>query len=121
MTNFHKLQDIPAHKIPVGSLQMLAGAQLMVFWADVDANTHAAKHAHPHEQITWLVEGKMDYQIGDGPVQSLEAGSVLLVPGNTPHEAWYREKCRIVEFFNPPRFDLFPAAQANPYGVAEQK
>jgi hypothetical protein len=31
------------------------------------------------------------------------------------HEVWYREKCQIVEFFNPPRFDLFPAATHHPY------
>jgi quercetin dioxygenase-like cupin family protein len=91
----------------------------MVFWLEVDAGSHIARHSHPNEQITWLLEGRFDIQIGDDPARSCGPGSVLLIPGNTPHEAWYREKCRIVEFFSPPRFDLFPAAAGNPYGLPE--
>lgn len=117
MSHFHKVDDIPPHKLPIGSLRLLAAQNLMVFWADVDAQTHAPRHAHPNEQITWLLEGRLDFQIADGPLTTCGPGTVVVVPGNTPHEVWYREKCRIVEFFNPPRFDLFPAAQQNPYGI----
>lgn len=117
MTYFHNLDEIPAHTNPVGKLQMLAGSQLMLFWAELEAGSHTPSHAHEHEQITWLLEGRMDYQVGDGPLRSCGPGTVLLVPGNTPHEVWYREKSRIVECFSPPRFDVFPAALKNPYGV----
>ena len=119
MRAFHRLDEIPVHRIPEGTLQLLSGAQSMVFWLEVDAGSHIARHSHPNEQITWLLEGRLDIQIGDDPARSCGPGSVLLIPGSTPHEAWYREKCRIVEFFSPPRFDLFPAAAGNPYGLPE--
>ena len=119
MRAFHRLDEIPVHRIPEGTLQLLSGAQSMVFWLEVDAGSHIARHSHPNEQITWLLEGRLDIQIGDDPARSCGPGSVLLIPGNTVHEAWYREKCRIVEFFSPPRLDLFPAATGNPYGLPE--
>jgi quercetin dioxygenase-like cupin family protein len=118
MTYVHSLESIPAHPHPVGQIRVLSAAQLMMFWADVRAGTEAPLHSHPNEQITWIVEGRVDYQIGDEPVRSCGPGSVIVIPADVPHHAWYRENCRIVECFNPPRFDLFPAAVSNPYGLA---
>lgn len=117
MPPFHNLEEIPFHSLPVGRVRVLAGKQLMVFWGDVDAGTAAPRHAHDNEQITWLVSGRMDFQVGDEPVRSCGPGTIVVVPANTMHEAWYREKCEIVEFFNPPRLDLFPAAAKHPYAV----
>jgi quercetin dioxygenase-like cupin family protein len=88
---FHRLDEIPVHRIPEGTLQLLSGEQSMVFWLEVDAGSHIARHSHPNEQITWLLEGRFDIQIGDDPARSCGSGSVLLIPGNTLHEAWYRE------------------------------
>ena len=40
----------------------------------------------------------------------------MLIPAGVEHETWYLEDCEIVEFFSPPRTDMFPAASAdNPY------
>ncbi len=118
MTRYHRLGDIPFHETPFGRLRLLAGQQLMVFWGEMDAGSHVPRHSHPNEQITWLVSGRMDFQIDGEPPRSCGPGTVVNVPANVMHETWYREKCEIVECFNPPRLDLFPAAADNPYGVA---
>jgi quercetin dioxygenase-like cupin family protein len=118
MSYFHSLEGIPAHAHAIGQIRLLSASQLMVFWADARAGTEAPLHSHPNEQITWLVEGRIDYQVGDEPVRSCGPGAIIVIPAGVPHHAWYREDCRIVEFFNPPRLDLFPAAANHPYGLA---
>jgi quercetin dioxygenase-like cupin family protein len=117
MSVFHKLEEIPVHKFPVGDLRVIAGKQAMVFWAKIPAGGHTDAHQHPNEQITWVVSGRVDYKLETGEEKSCGPGTVLVIPGGIVHESWYREDCEIVEFFSPPRLDLFPAAASNPYGV----
>ena len=117
MSSFHQLADIPVHNEELGKLQILSGAQSMVLWAKIDAGGHVPNHAHPNEQITWLVSGKLDYKLSTGEEQTCEAGTVLIIPGGVEHEVWYRDDCEIVEFFSPPRTDMFPVSADNPYGI----
>ena len=117
MSNFHQLADIPVHNLEIGDVQILRGDNTMVLWGKLDAGSHVPNHSHPNEQITWLVKGKLDYVLGSGEEKTCEAGTVLVIPGGVEHEVWYREDCEIVEFFSPPRTDLFPALATSPYGV----
>ncbi len=88
----------------------------MVFWGRLDGGTSAPRHSHPNEQITWLIKGRLKTAIGDEPETIVEAGQIMLIPAGVEHETWYLEDCEIVEFFSPPRTDMFPAASAdNPY------
>lgn len=117
MTSFHQLADIPVHNEEIGKIQLLSGANLMVLWAKIDAGGHVPNHAHSNEQITWLVKGKLDYKLSTGEEQTCEAGTVITIPGGVEHEVWYRDDCEIVEFFTPPRTDMFPVSADNPYGI----
>lgn len=118
MGYIHTLADIPAHTRPVGRLKVLSGADNMVFWGQLDAGTMAARHSHPNEQITWLVKGRLATAIGDDPEVIVEAGQIMLIPAGVAHETKYLTDCEIVEFFSPPRTDMFPTASpANPYAT----
>ena len=118
MGYIHTLADIPEHKRPVGKLKVLSGAVNMVFWGKLDAGTMAPRHSHPNEQITWLVSGRLATAIGDDPETIVEAGQVMLIPAGVEHETKYLTDCEIVEFFSPPRTDMFPTASpANPYAT----
>jgi quercetin dioxygenase-like cupin family protein len=116
MGYIHNLADIPEHKRPVGKLKVLSGAQNMVFWGKLDAGTMAPRHSHPNEQITWLVKGTLRTAIGDEPEVTVEAGQIMVIPAGVEHETSYVTDCEIVEFFSPPRADMFPTASPdNPY------
>ncbi len=117
MSSFHQLADIPIHNEEIGKIQMLSGENNMVLWGKIDGGSHVPNHSHPNEQITWLLKGKLDYVLGNGEEQTCEAGTVLVIPGGVEHEVWYREDCEIVEFFSPPRTDLWPVSADNPYGT----
>ena len=45
------------------------------------------KHWHPGEEIIYMIEGSLQYQIEDKPPVTLNAGEVLFVPARTIHAA----------------------------------
>ena len=57
------------------------------------SGAHAAAHKHPHEQIVWMLKGKMDFRIGNDR-RSMVAGDVAVIPGNVEHEGIFPEEYR---------------------------
>jgi len=66
------------------------------------------KHKHPHEQIGYLVPGRLDLTIGKNTRQQ-EPGDSWCVPGDTEHGATALEDSVAVEVFSPVRADYLPA------------
>ncbi|MFZ1095389.1 MAG: hypothetical protein WAN75_40250, partial [Xanthobacteraceae bacterium] len=33
-------------------------------------------------------------------------GDVIVIPGGTEHEGWFREDTEVIDFFAPPRYDF---------------
>jgi quercetin dioxygenase-like cupin family protein len=59
-------------------------------------------HTHPHEQIGYLVRGRLRFQIGDEE-QELSEGDSWLVPSNVPHFVTALEDSIAIDIFSPPR------------------
>src|SRR5678810_607479 len=51
---------------------------------DFDPGFVAPRHTHPGEEIIYVLEGALEYQIGDKPV-TVKPGDVLFVPAGTVH------------------------------------
>jgi quercetin dioxygenase-like cupin family protein len=45
------------------------------------------KHRHPGEEIVYVLEGRLEYQIGSAPPVTLGPGQVLFVPARAVHSA----------------------------------
>ena len=45
------------------------------------------KHTHPGEEIIYVLEGQLEYQLEDKPPVTLKAGDVLFIPAGTVHSA----------------------------------
>ena len=45
------------------------------------------KHTHFGEEIIYVLEGSLEYQVDGKPPKTLEAGDVLFIPGRTIHAA----------------------------------
>src|SRR5262249_3649908 len=87
------------------SRRILSGDQGMIVWWSIGAGVHVEPHSHANEQIVWMLKGKMEFRIGSeqrvgGP------GAVVVIPGSTEHEAWFREATEVIDFFAPPRDDF---------------
>jgi quercetin dioxygenase-like cupin family protein len=69
------------------------------------AGAHAVAHQHPHEQIVWMLNGKMGFRIGNDK-RSMIAGDVAVIPSNTEHEGLFLEDSKVIDIFAPPREDF---------------
>lgn len=64
-----------------------------------------AARSHRHEQIAWMLKGKMDFRIGNER-RSMVAGDVAVIPGGVEHEGFFVEDTEVVDLFAPPREDF---------------
>jgi len=87
------------------SRRVLSGKQGMIVWWSIKAGAHAAAHQHPHEQIVWMLKGKMEFRIG-GERRLMGPGDVAVIPGSVEHEAWFPEDSEAIDVFAPPREDF---------------
>ena len=94
----------------------------MIVWWDIKAGGHAAAHSHPHEQLVWMVTGKMDFRIGNER-RVMGPGDVAVVPGGVEHEGFFPEDTLVMDIFAPPRQDFLdggppPYMVPKPIGMA---
>jgi quercetin dioxygenase-like cupin family protein len=87
------------------SRRMVAGERGMVVWWRMKAGAHATAHKHPHEQIFWMLTGRMEFRLGTesrvcGP------GDICVIPGGVEHEAYFPEDTEVIDIFSPPREDF---------------
>jgi len=64
---------------------------------DFDPGTVFGKHLHPGEEIIYVLEGQLEYQVGDKLPVTISAGSVLFVPAGVIHSARNPGKGKAVE------------------------
>ena len=62
------------------------------------------RHSHPHEQITYLINGRFEFTVGD-ETQVLEPGMVVLIPSGATHGGTTVTDCLVVDVFCPVRED----------------
>jgi quercetin dioxygenase-like cupin family protein len=53
----------------------------------LDPGVAFPKHWHPGEEIIYVLEGVLEYQLEDKPPVTLKAGDVLFIPAGTVHTA----------------------------------
>ena len=54
---------------------------------DLGPGVTAPKHKHPGEEIIYVIEGTIEYQLEGKPPVTLKAGDVLFIPLGIPHSA----------------------------------
>jgi len=79
-----KIQPIEA--VPGCRMRTPYGEHLMLSYLEMDEGAVVPLHSHPHEQGGMLLKGKIELTIGDER-RVCEAGSMFLIPPNTPHKA----------------------------------
>lgn len=65
-----------------------------------------ALHAHPHEQIGYIVSGKLVYQEEGKEDKILETGDSYYVPPNVVHGVQILEDTKLLDIFTPMREDF---------------
>jgi quercetin dioxygenase-like cupin family protein len=76
-----KRTDLQQHDLSV------PGHEAIQVRVDFEPGAVAPKHKHPGEEIIYVLEGSLEYQVGDEPPKTLKAGEVLFIPAGVIHSA----------------------------------
>ena len=63
------------------------GREVVQVRVDLDPGVAFGRHWHPGEEIVYVLEGALEYQIDGKPSVTLRAGDVLFIPARTVHSA----------------------------------
>ena len=73
--------DLERHDLPA------AGREVVQARIDIAPGATAPWHRHPGEELIYIIEGTLEYQLeGQAPVR-VKAGNVLFVPAGVAHKA----------------------------------
>jgi unsaturated pyranuronate lyase len=112
----YRWDDLPREELnPLLSRRLVTGGDLMIAHVYLKKGRLVPRHAHENEQLTYILEGCLRFQLGEGDEQEtvdVQAGEVLTIPRNLPHEAEALEDTLDVDVFNPPRADWLDGSDA---------
>jgi quercetin dioxygenase-like cupin family protein len=63
------------------------GREVVQNRVDIGPEAPAIKHWHPGEEIIYVLEGSLEYQLEGRPPVTVNAGEVFFVPAETVHTA----------------------------------
>jgi quercetin dioxygenase-like cupin family protein len=63
------------------------GREVIQVRVELDPGVAFGKHTHPGEEIVYVIEGSLEYQVEGRPPVTLKAGDVLFIPAGTIHAA----------------------------------
>jgi quercetin dioxygenase-like cupin family protein len=61
------------------------GREVVQTRVEFDPGVESGKHWHPGEEIVYVLEGSLEYQVEGKPPVTLKAGDVLFIPAGTVH------------------------------------
>ena len=99
------LNDVKGKEIAPGLYgRFVHGKTMTLSFVDITKGSRLPEHSHPHEQITFIMEGELEMTIG-GEKMMLTKGMVHVIPGNVPHSALAHTDVKVLDCFHPVRED----------------
>ena len=86
------------------SRKVISGDKAMIAQVFLKKNAVVPEHHHESEQITYILEGALKFDI-EGREVIVRAGEVLHIPSHVPHRAVALEDTLDVDVFSPIRTD----------------
>ena len=76
-----KRTDLQRHDLSV------PGREVVQVRVDLAQGVASPRHTHPGEEIVYVIEGSLEYEVEGKPPVRLKAGEVLFIPAGTIHSA----------------------------------
>jgi quercetin dioxygenase-like cupin family protein len=111
----YRWDDMPAEELKDGlRRRLITGDQVMLTHVYFTKGTEVPRHRHHNEQITYILEGALQFHFGDGDEEThtVHAGEVVVIPSDVPHRAVALEDTLDVDVFAPPRQDWIDKTDA---------
>lgn len=89
------------------SRRLVTGDQTMLAHVYLEKGSIVPKHSHENEQFTYVIEGCLRFWLGEDLSEEVivNAGEVLHIPSNLPHQAEALEDTLDMDIFTPIRQD----------------
>jgi quercetin dioxygenase-like cupin family protein len=101
----HRWDEIALEKITeLMSQKIVAGANQMLAQTYLKQGAVVPMHAHPSEQMTYVLQGALRFRVGDDEIIVRE-GEVLHIPASARHQAEALEDTFQLDIYSPPRDD----------------
>ena len=105
MTSYLNADVTPVEMLPGLVRRTLAeGDSMMVCEFTFESGGQVPNHSHPHEQVGYVVSGRMRMFI-DGVAYEVGPGDSYLMRSEVPHGGLSLEPTVLIETFSPPRED----------------
>ncbi len=103
---FFRESDLKAKQILKGiTLRVISGDKTMMTFFEFEPNAVIPSHKHPHEQITYIIEGEMEFMV-EGETRILKKGESVVILSNQEHSARMVDKpTKAVDAWYPVRED----------------
>jgi len=85
--SFFSESDLQAKQLLEGiKLKVVSGDKTMMTIFEFEVNAVIPLHKHPHEQITYIIEGELEFTV-EGKTRILRKGDGVVIPSNHEHSA----------------------------------
>ena len=110
----YRWDDLPKEMLkPDLGRRLISTERMMLAHVYLEKGCVVPTHSHENEQLTYILEGKLRFWLGDEEdVVDVAAGEVLHIPSNLPHKAEALETTLDVDIFCPPRADWLDGSDA---------
>ena len=84
------------------------GEKTMTMEVRFEKGAKGARHSHPHEQVSRVLEGHMTFFLGDTQ-HELFKDDMIVIPGDLEHGVLAHTESTLLDIFSPVREDLLEA------------
>lgn len=101
--HYYNWDDLP--ETPMASRigrRLVSGDKMTVVMLNLARGATVGQHQHPHEQMIYVLSGKIEFESSDGR-RDLTGGDVVHLPAHVPHGGRAVEDTITLEIFSPPR------------------
>ena len=107
LTHFFYNSDIPLEDLGNGLKRKVLAyhESLMMVEVYFEKGAVGETHSHPHEQITYVLEGEFEFSIA-GKKKTVKAGDSMLKESNVLHGTICLKKGKLLDVFSPHREDF---------------
>ncbi|MDP4098840.1 cupin domain-containing protein [Paenibacillus sp. P96] len=81
------------------------GTELMMMEVHFEAGAEGYQHSHPHEQMSYCIQGELEFTI-EGASRIIRQGETVVIPGGARHGVVAKEASVLLDCFTPLREDL---------------
>jgi quercetin dioxygenase-like cupin family protein len=110
----HRWDEIALEKVTeMLSRKIVSGDREMLVQSYVKRGCLVPMHAHPSEQMIYVLQGALRFLVG-GEEITVREGDVLHIPANVAHQSEALEDTFELDVFSPPRRDWLTAQERDP-------